>query len=90
MAVPILEFLGEHAGLKMEIPVWHIADETGIDPDNVGFELENLIAACFVIGPINPIKKTDGGDPSSWFLESNELETHPEELTEPPDDTPAA
>jgi hypothetical protein len=55
VAVPILELLGDHAGLMTGIPVWHIADATGINTASVGFELKNLIAAGFVIGPIrNP------------------------------------
>jgi hypothetical protein len=71
VAVPILEYMREHARPMTMIPVWHIADATGIDPTDVAVELDSLIAAGYVVGPLR--KTMSGGDPTSWFLESSSL-----------------
>ncbi len=53
------------------IPVGHIANATGIEPIEVAKELDRLVAAGHLVGPVR--KLLSGGDPGPWFLEDSSL-----------------
>jgi hypothetical protein len=66
VAVPILEYVHEQGDLGTLIDVGHIAADTGIDPAEVAVELERLVDAHYINGPLQ--KTMSRGDPSVWFL----------------------
>jgi hypothetical protein len=52
VAVPILEYVHEHGDFKTVFTVGLIAEATGIDPADVAVELERLVDAGFINGPL--------------------------------------
>lgn len=66
VAVPILQYMHETAGPQTLIPIWQVTDATGIDVNEVSVELDRLIAAGYLVGPLT--KLMAGGEPSNWFI----------------------
>ena len=69
VAVPILGYVHENGGQFKLVHVGQIAAATGIEPTEVAAELDSLIAARYLVGPLK--KLMTGGDPGPWFLENS-------------------
>ena len=67
VAIPILEYVPEHGDFKPVVSVGLVAEATGIAPADVAVELERLVDAGFINGPLH--QYLSGGDFSVWSLE---------------------